>query len=464
MAKQKPKKKQTRKNKKIKKKDTLKDWQKKEAQKIKQEFKKYSPELKPNSKKSAERCAVTAMTLAHHGTPEALEALKKFKKDSRAPGWIDCAIEECEMMLWDDTTGVKIDKAEEKIRKAAEKAFEKKLTWDKKTITQALKIILTKQKVKFTYGQPIKLYYKNKVVGKDKAEFIIDDVLLIGIKLSLSDWIIRFKNGLEDQDLRKGDLENIEQSNFDEFYDNLFYNQLEMSKKPQGILLDFSGNKLYGKYFSTPLENGCTRHHCPGLCEYCLEELKCETAQEYKVEDDKKRYRILKKLIKNIKETEQKIEKAVRPSIDLEYQIEIAKKLKNKAQQKFKKEKNKQKKETSEQEVKKWNCQIFAMQSVLQFEQPKEEELEQLQTDRKMYQAIKDEIETKEYKKNVEGLEKYYSDDQKKLEPKDKDEMEIYHDPLCECDEEEPLTAEECAYKDKYDRNNTEIPIEDIPF
>ena len=81
---------------------TAEEWLAKEAKRIDQEFKKYAPDLKSDSGKDFKWCARTAMTLAHHGTKEAIEALKKFKKDPRAPMWIDCAIEECEMMYEDD--------------------------------------------------------------------------------------------------------------------------------------------------------------------------------------------------------------------------------------------------------------------------------------------------------------------------------------------------------------------------
>lgn len=88
------------------------EWMKKEAKRVEREFKKYAPDLELNSGKSAEECARTAMTLAHHGTKKAIEVLEKFKKDPCAPMWMDCGIEECETILWEDTIGRQLEKAE----------------------------------------------------------------------------------------------------------------------------------------------------------------------------------------------------------------------------------------------------------------------------------------------------------------------------------------------------------------
>ena len=144
------------------------------------------------------------MTLAHHGTKKAIETLQKFKKDPRAPIWIDCGMEECETILWEDTIGKQLNEAEKKLKKAAEKVFleAKEFAWDKEVITNALKKELDDQKIKFTYGKTAKFYYKNRVVGEDKTEFIIDNVLLISIKPDFTDWMIRFKNGLEGNNLQ----------------------------------------------------------------------------------------------------------------------------------------------------------------------------------------------------------------------------------------------------------------------
>lgn len=282
------------------------EWLKKEEKRISQEFKKYALDLKPDSDKSAEHCAITAMTLAHHGTREAVQALKDFKEDKRAPDWIDCAVDECEMFLWDKTIGRQLDAAEEKLVKAAQEIFNQGLVWEKGMIMDALKVILKQQGTKFTYGETVKLFYKDKAIAEDKAEFIIDDVLLVSIKPRFAEWLIRFKQDLEGKDLRQGDLENIEQGmlydddgkeleepkslqeSFDKFYSRQFQCLLEMSKKEQGILLDFSGDKLYGKYFSPKRESGWHFDGCSGCCESCLQELKCPTAMEWKTEEDKK--------------------------------------------------------------------------------------------------------------------------------------------------------------------------------
>ena len=148
------------------------EWIKKEAKRVEQEFKKYAPDLELNSGKSAEECARTAMTLAHHGTKKAIEALQKFKKDPRAPMWIDCGMEECETILWEDTIGKQLNEAEKKLKKAAEKVFleAKEFAWDKEIVTNALKKELDDQKINFTYGKTAKLHYENKVVGEDKTE------------------------------------------------------------------------------------------------------------------------------------------------------------------------------------------------------------------------------------------------------------------------------------------------------
>lgn len=453
---------------------TSEEWIAKETKRIKQEFQKYGPDLKPNSGKSAEWCARTAMTLAHHGTKPAIEALKKFKKDPRAPMWTDCAIEECEMIHWGDTVGRQLDKAEEDLKKAAEEVMAEKLIWDKDVITGALKTILKQNKVKFTYGETVKLYYKDKAISEDKVEFIIDNILLIGVKPSFADWMIRFKQGLEGKDLRKGDLENIEQNTmydedgkkleeprtlqqgFDEFYEQQFYNLLQMSKKPQGILLDFSGDKLYGKYFSVPLGNGVELDGCSGWCEGCLQEAKCETAQEFKEEEDKKRYRVLKKLIKKIVEIEEKIKSTKRPSVDLEYKIEIAKKLQDEQAEKIKQEKNPERIKKLQDDLERWNYEIIALQEVLKFEQPKPDEKESLKTLKEMYDAIKQEVKTEEYKNDVEGLEVYYG----KAKPSSEEKAACYHDPLCECDELEPLSMGESCYQYR----DEGIDFDEVPF
>ena len=466
------------------------EWIKKEVERVEQEFKKYAPDLETKSGKSAKECARTAMTLAHHGTKKAIKALKKFKKDPRAPMWIDCGMEECEMILWEDTIGKQLEQAERKLKEAAEKVFTeaKKNAWDKGIITNALKKELTEQKIKFTYGKTVKLYYENKAVGEDKTEFIIDDVLLVSVKPNFTEWMMRFKNGLEGKDLQKGDLENIEQGmlydekgeelenpkslqeRFDEFYANYFYGLLEMSKKPEGILLDFSSEKLYGEYFNLPLKTeaaGSTinRGNCSGWCEGCFEELKCETAIEQREEQDKRRYRVLKKLIKERIEIEGKIEATKRPSLDLEYQIEIAEKIKDNLQEKMKREKNEKKLKELENDLSRWDYEIIALHSVLQFEQPKEENWERLKTLKETYQTIKKELKTEEYKNDTEGLEVYYG----KAEPSSEENAACYHDPLCECDELEPLSAEERMYEYRNkDENNKnwidEMPIDEIPF
>ncbi|MCG2701090.1 hypothetical protein L6267_02925 [Candidatus Parcubacteria bacterium] len=485
---------------------TTEEWLAKETKRIDLEFKKYAPDLKPNSGKSAEWLARTAMTLAHHGTKEAIEALKKFKKDPRAPMWIDCGIEECEMIHWDDTVGRQLDKAEEDLTKAAEEVMAEKLIWDKDIITGALKAILTQNKIKFAYGETVKLHLapsaspqsperdcggqagkpsqssprdcdeaeKDRAISEDKAEFIIDNILLVGIKPSFADWMIRFKQGLEGKDLRKGDLENIEQNTiydedgkkleeprtlqqgFDEFYEQQFYNLLRMSKKPQGILLDFSGDKLYGEYFSLPQKSGWETDGCSGWCEGCLKEAKCETAQERKEEEDKKRYRILKKLIKEIVEIEKNIESTKRPSVDLEYEIEIAKKLKAGIAEKIKQEKNQEKIKKLQDDLERWNYDIIGLQTVLMSDQPKPDEKERLKTLKEMYDAIKREVQTKEYKNDVEGLEVYYG----KAEPTSEENAACYHDPLCECDELEPLNMEESCYQ----HADEEIDMDEVPF
>ncbi len=442
---------------------TTEEWLAKEAKRINMEFKKYAPDLKSDSGKDSKWCARTAMTLAHHGTKEAIKALKKFRKDPRTPMWIDCAIEECEMMHWDDTVGRQLDKAEEDLKKAAEEVMAEKLIWDKDVVTGALKAILKQNKVKFTYGEIVKFYYKDKAVSEDKVEFIIDNVLLVGIKPCLADWIMRFKQELEGKDLRKGDLENIEQNTmydedgkklegprtlqegFNEFYEQQFYNLLRMSKKPQGILLDFSGDKLYGKYFSLPQKSGWETDGCSGWCEGCLQESKCEMAQEFKEEEDKKRYRVLKKLIKEIVEIEEKIESTKRHSFDLEYEIEIAEKLKKNTTEKIKQEKNKERVKKLQDDLERWHYDIIALQDILRFEQPKLDEKERLKTLKEMYDAIKQEIQTEEYKNDIEGLEVYYG----KVEPTSEEKAACYHDPLCECDELEPLSIEESCYQYK---------------
>ncbi len=416
--------------------------------------------------------------------------------------WIDCGIEECEMILWSDTIGRQLEKAEEKLKDSAEKVFTeaKKSVWDKEIIINALKKELTGQKIKFAYGETAELYYKDKIAGKDKLEFAINNVLLVGIKPSFADWIIRFKNGLEGGNLRREDLENIEQAmlydkkgkeleetkslqeGFDEFYANYFYGLLKMSKKPEGILLDFSGEKLYGEYFNLPLNieetgNTINRGNCSGWCEGCFEELKCETAQEFKEEEDKKRYGILKQLMKRIVGIEEKIEATKRPSVDLEYQMEIVEKIKNDIQEKINLEKNEGGKKRLENNLDKWNMESMVLHDLLIMEQPREEDLECLKTSKEMYQAIKKEVETKEYKNDVEGLEVYYG----KAQPSSEENAARYHDPLCECDKLERLSAEERMYeckcedecceniccKDKYEddeRWEDKIPIDDIPF
>ena len=443
-------------------------WMKKEAERVEREFKKYAPDLETNSSKSAEECARTAMTLAHHGTKKAIEVLEKFKKDPRAPMWIDCGIEECEMILWEDTVGKQLEQAERELKEATEKVFTeaKKMAWDKEIIINALKKELAIQKIKFTYS---------------KTEFIIDDVLLVEIKPNFTDWMMRFKNGLEGEGIRKGDLKNIEQAmlydekgeelaepktlqeGFDEFYKNYFYNLLEMSKKPEGILLDFSGDKLYGEYFDLPLKikatgNTVNRGHCGGWCEGCFEELRCETAIKQREEQDKRRYRILKKLMKERIEIEEKIEATKRPSLDLEYQIEIAEKIKNNLQEKIKWEKNKKEIKKLEKDSERWKYEIIGLQTVLEFKQPDQEDWDRLKTLKEIYQAIKEKLETEEYKNDTEGLEVYYG----KAKPSSEENAACYHDPLCECNELEPLSMEEemYAYRDKDDKSwENEIPF-----
>lgn len=466
------------------------EWLKKEEKRVSQEFKEYAPDLKPDSGKSQEQCIVTAMTLAHHGTKEALESLKNFKKDPRAPGWIDCAIEECEMMFWDNTVGRQIEMATEKLRRAAQEVFEQGLVYDKNIITSALKASLQEQKTKFTYGETAKFYFEDKVIFEDQLEFIIDDILLVSVKPGFTDWLMRFKQGIEGKDLRRGDLENIEQGmlydddgkelaeprsleeSFDEFYSRQFQCLLEMSKKEQGILLDFSGDKLYGEYFSPKRESGWQSDGCSGYCEGCLQELKCSTANEWKIEEDKKRYRVLKHLIKEIAEIEAKIESTKRPSNDLEYQIEVVKKLKNDIKEKLKQEKNKDKIKELEEDLTEWDCEITALGAVLGFEQPKSEEVKRLGLLKQMYRAIKQEVKTAEYKNDVEGLEVYYG----KAEPSSDGASACYHDPLCECDEYEPLNIEESLYKhgdrkrvEEIDFNDLssdaeDMPLEEVPF
>ena len=468
------------------------EWIKKEAKRVEQEFKKYAPDLELNSGKSAEECARTAMTLAHHGTKKAIEALQKFKKDPRAPMWIDCGMEECETILWEDTIGKQLNEAEKKLKKAAEKVFleAKEFAWDKEIVTNALKKELDDQKINFTYGKTAKLHYENKVVGEDKTEFIIDDVLLVSIKPDFTDWMIRFKNGLESNNLQKGDLENIEQlmlcdekgeklaesktlqEGFYEFYANYFDSLLEMSKKPEGILLDFSGEKLYGEYFNLPLKiktTGDTVHrgNCSSWCEGCFEELKCETAIERREEQDKRRYRVLKQLMKERIEIEGKIEATKRPSLDLEYQIKIAEKIRDEIQERIKQEKNKNEIEKLEKDSERWRYELIALQTILGFEQPDQDDWDRLKTLKETYQTIKEELETEEYKNDTEGLEVYYS----KAKPSSEENAACYHDPLCECDELEPLSVEEKMYEyrdENKDKNNKnwidEIPIDEIPF
>lgn len=90
-----------------------------------------------------------------------------------------------------------------------------------------------------------------------------------------------------------------------------------------------------------------------------------------------------------------------------------------------------------------------------------------MKTLKETYQAIKEELETEEYKNDTEELEVYYG----KAEPSS-GENACYHDPLCECDELEPLSAEEKMYEyesrnyqDEDDKNREdEIPISKIPF
>lgn len=447
------------------------EWMEKEAQRVELEFKEYAADLKVDSGKSPEECAQTAMTLAHHGTEEAIEALKKFKEDSRAPMWIDCGIEECEMILWENTTGRQLEKAEEKLREAAEEVFAEKLNRDKEMIVNALKETLTKQKIKFTC--------------ENNNGLVIDDVLLVEIKPSFADWIMRFKNGLEGENLQREDLEKIEQEMFfgdkeeepdepktlqkifDEFYKDYFYSLLETSKKPEGILLDFSGEKLYGEYFHLPKNIEATGNtvnygHCSGWCEGCFEELKCETAQEWKEEEDKKRYRILKGLMKEMVEIEKRIKSSKQPSADLEYQMEIAEKIKSGIQEKIysaqKTGKSKEEVEKLKNDFARWDMEIAVFQNLIAFEQPKSEDLERLQTLKEMYQTIKEEVETREYKNDVEGLEAYYG----KAEPSSEENASCYHDPLCECGEYEPFSLEESEYKNP--NEDDEICENEIPF
>ncbi len=461
------------------------EWLKKEAKRVSQEFKEYAPDLKLDSGKSAEHCAITAMTLAHHGTKESVQALKNFKKDKRAPGWIDCAIDEGEMFLWDNTIGRNLRAAEEKLIKAVQEIFSQGLVWEKRMIMDALKVILKQQGTKFTYGETVKLYSENKAIAEDKAEFIIDDVLLVSIKPRFAEWLIRFKQGLEGKDLRQGDLENIEQGllydddgkeleeprsleeSFNDFYSRQFQCLLQMSKKEQGILLDFFGEKIYGQYFSLRHESGWHTDFCSGSCESCLQELKCSTAVEWKTEEDKKRYRVLKQLIKEIVQIEEKIEATKRPSNDIEYKMEIAKKIKNNIQEKIKQEKDKEKVKKLEEDLYRWDLEIAVLHDRLILEQPRPEETEELKTLKEMYQTVKQELETKEYKNDVEGLEVYYG----KAKPSSPEAAACYHDPLCECDEYEPLSMEESSYKcdgekkvEEVDFNDLSSNIEDLPL
>ena len=255
------------------------------------------------------------------------------------------------------------------------------------------------------------------------------------------------------------------QEGFYEFYANYFDSLLEMSKKPEGILLDFSGEKLYGEYFNLPLKIKATgdtinRGNCSGWCEGCFEELRCETAIEQREEQDKKRYRVLKQLMKERIEIEKKIEATKRPSLDLEYQIEIAEKMRDNLQEKIKQEKNKKKIKELEKDSKRWRYKIIGLQTILGSEQPKEEDWDRLKTLKETYQAIKKELETKEYKNDTEGLEVYYD----KAEPSSKENTACYHDPLCECDELEPLSAEERMYEYRNRDENNKDEIDEIPF
>jgi hypothetical protein len=451
---------------------------KKRQAEIKAEFKKYAPDLEPQSGKTAEWCARTVMTLAHHGTPEAIEALQKFKSDSRAPGWIDCAIEECEMILWDDTVGRQISEAEECLRRVAEKVMEEKLIWDKDTITGALKEVLKNNNVNFSYGKTVKLLYKNKVIGEDQAEFIIDGVLLVGIKPGFADWLIRFRKGREGKDLRKGDLENIEQGtlfnedgekliepltldkSFNNFYEQQFYNILRMSDCYIGYLLDFSGAKIYGKFFSKPYKNGVEFGNCSGWCPDCLEELKCETAQEFRVSEDKRRYRILKRLMQEIVELEDKMLNTGQPAADLRYQIEIAESIKKETENKLKEEEAESRKKELLREIKDWDIELTVLHDLEKLKRPDVEDRKRLERLRQMYEKIKSEVETEEYKIDVEGLEVYYS----KAEPSSEENAASYHDPLCDCDEYDPLSMDKYAYPGDESAEENKINFENIPF
>ena len=177
-------------------------------------------------------------------------------------------------------------------------------------------------------------------------------------------------------------------------------------------------------------------------------------------------------MLKEIVEIEEKIESTKRPSNDLEYKMEIAKKIKNNIQEKIKKEKNKEKIKELEQDLYRWDLEIAVFHDLIILEQPRPETREQLKTLKETYQAIKQEVETKEYKNDVEGLEVYYG----KAKPRSEAEPNFYHDPLCECDEYEPLDMEESSYKcrdeekvEEIDFNNlpsgvSDIPIEEVPF
>lgn len=115
---------------------------------------------------------------------------------------------------------------------------------------------------------------------------------------------------------------------------------------------------------------------------------------------------------------------------------------------------------------------LAALHDSLILEQPRLEEKEGLKTLKEMYQTIKQEVETKEYKNDVEGLEVYYG----KTRPSSPEAVACYHDSLCECDEYEPLNIEESSYKHEGEKKVEEIdfddplsdvediPLEEVPF
>jgi len=170
--------------------------------------------------------------------------------------------------------------------------------------------------------------------------------------------------------------------------------------------------------------------------------------------------------MKGIVEIEEKTEASKRPSVDLEYQTEIVKKIKSDIQEKIKRENNnEEEKKKLKNDLERWNKEVMVLHNLLIMEQPREEDLEYLKTFKEMYQAIKEELETEEYKNDVEGLDVYYG----KAKPSSEENAASYHDPFCECDELEPLSMEEEMYKRRDEDNRrhkdeTLINVDDIPF